>query len=85
MAMKKAAADLAEAEVAEAEAGVNTETPWTMSVPAAGRKYYGLGKFASYENAGPVGEDVLIPCIRAGRFLRAVPRLIEKKLGGSND
>jgi hypothetical protein len=66
-----------ETEVFEAE-----ETPWSMSVPAAGRKYFNLGKKASYDNAGPAGTDALIPTVRAGRLMRALPRLIEKRLAG---
>jgi hypothetical protein len=42
-------------ELATAEVEAEARTEWTMSVPAAGRKYYNLGKFASYQNAGPVG------------------------------
>jgi hypothetical protein len=72
-------------ELATAEVEAEARTEWTMSVPAAGRKYYNLGKFASYQNAGPVGTDALIPTVRAGRLLRALPRLIEKRLAGSND
>ena len=29
---------------------------WTMSVPAAGRKYYGIGRNASYRVARPYEE-----------------------------
>jgi hypothetical protein len=56
------------------------EKAWTMSVPDAGKKYYGLGKFASYQAA----EEGVIPTVRVGRFLRALPRQIEKKLAGSD-
>lgn len=41
----------------------------TMSIPAAGRKYYGLGRAASYEAA----DSGLIPTIRVGKKLRRVP------------
>jgi hypothetical protein len=30
---------------------MSEETSWTMSVPEAGKKYYGLGRSASYEAA----------------------------------
>jgi len=76
----------AEVEVGD-EAEVETkasEPPWSMSVPAAGRKYYNLGKKASYDNTGPPGSGALIPCVQAGRLLRALPRLIEKRLTGEN-
>jgi hypothetical protein len=71
----------AEAKAVEAD----TETPWSMSVPAAGKKYYGLGKKASYDNAGPPGSEALIPTVNAGRLLKALPRLIEKRLAGSDN
>jgi hypothetical protein len=57
------------------------DTPWSMSVPAAGRKYFGLGKFASYQ-AAAAGD---IPFVRIGRLMRALPRQIEKKLAGPTD
>lgn len=54
----------------------------TISVPEAGRQYFGLGKNASYEAAAR-GE---IPVIRLGRRLRvsivALERILER---GSND
>src|SRR5262245_38500130 len=58
------------------------EPAWSMSVPEAGRKYFGLGKKASYDNAGPPGSGALIPTLKAGRLLKAMPRLIEKRLAG---
>jgi hypothetical protein len=51
-------------------------TPWTMSVPAAGLKYYGLKKNASYRAAAR-GE---MPAIRVGKLLKALPRVIEAQL-----
>jgi hypothetical protein len=42
----------------------------TLSIPAAGRKYYGLGRSASYE-AADRGD---IPTIRVGKKLRRVPK-----------
>ena len=52
------------------------ETPWTMSVPAAGKKYYGLERNASYRAAAR-GD---IPTRRIGGVLRALPRVIEANL-----
>ncbi len=58
------------------------DTPKTISVPEAGRHYFGIGKRASYEAAAR-GE---IPTIRIGRTLRvsivALERILER---GSND
>jgi len=71
-----------EAEV-DAEAEIETkasEPPWSMSVPAAGKKYFNFGKKASYDNAGSVESGALIPVVRAGRLLRALPRIIERRL-----
>jgi len=53
-------------------------TVWTMSVPAAGKKYYDLGKNASYR-AAKVGT---IPTIKVGNLLRVPVRRIERKLTG---
>jgi hypothetical protein len=47
-----------------------------MSVPAAGKKYFGLERAASY-NAAKTG---MIPTIRIGRKLRALPVAIERML-----
>jgi len=48
----------------------------TMSVPAAGKLYFGLSRNASYE-AARRGD---IPTIRVGRLLRAVPSVLERRL-----
>jgi len=48
----------------------------TMSVPEAGREYYGIGKNASYE-AAKRGD---IPTIRIGRLLRVPIVAMERKL-----
>jgi len=53
-----------------------TETPWTMSVPEAGKKYYGLERNAAYRAAAR-GD---IPTKRIGGVLRALPRVIEENL-----
>jgi hypothetical protein len=51
---------------------------WTLSVPEAGRKYYGLGRNASYE-AAAAGQ---IPTIKVNKLLRVPVHLIERMLGG---
>jgi hypothetical protein len=54
------------------------EAPKTISVPTAGRRYFGIGKNLSYD-AARRGQ---IPTIRVGRLLRvpvaAMERLLEK-------
>jgi len=54
------------------------ETPRTLSVPEAGRRYFGIGKNASYR-AADRGE---IPTIRVGNLLRVPVIRMEKKLAG---
>ena len=49
----------------------------TMSVPAAGKLYLGLGAPASYA-AADAGD---IPCIGKGRNRRAIIPLLRQKLG----
>jgi hypothetical protein len=53
-----------------------TDEPKTLSVPEAGRRYFGLGRNASY-GAAKRGE---IPVIRVGSRLRAPVAALEKKL-----
>ncbi len=55
--------------------------PLTMSVPEAGRKYYGLSRNGSYE-AADRGE---IPTIRVGRLRRVPVRAMERKLDAAGD
>lgn len=50
--------------------------PKTMSVPAAGKKYYGLKKNGSYAAAAR-GD---IPTIRVGRLLRVPVAAMERRL-----
>jgi hypothetical protein len=50
--------------------------PLTMSVPEAGRKYFGLSRNGSYD-AAKRGE---IPTIPVGRLLRVPVRAMEAKL-----
>ena len=54
----------------------NQESPHVLSVPAAGRKYFNLGRAASYE-AARRGD---IPIIRIGRKLFVPVKAIERKL-----
>ena len=48
----------------------------TISVPQAGKRYYGIGKNASYDAAAR-GE---IPTIKIGRLLRVPVVAMERKL-----
>jgi hypothetical protein len=52
---------------------------WTMSIPAAGRKYFDLSRNGSYAAAerGDLGE-----ILNAGRLKKVVVSRIEKKLQG---
>jgi hypothetical protein len=52
------------------------KSPETMSVPEAGKKYYGLSKNGSYDAAAR-GE---IPTVPVGRLLRVPVRAMEKIL-----
>jgi hypothetical protein len=54
---------------------------WTMPIPAAGKKYYGLSRSPSYA-AADRGE---IPTIRIGRRRFALPAVIERQLGQEHD
>jgi hypothetical protein len=49
----------------------------TMSVPAAGKFYFGLGKNASYAAA----ERGDIPTLRIGRKLRAIVAVLDRMVG----
>jgi hypothetical protein len=51
-----------------------TEIAMTISIPEAGRKYYGLSRNASYE-AAKRGE---IPTINVGRLKRVPVRAMER-------
>ena len=53
-------------------------TPLTMSVPDAGKKYFGLSRGASYE-AAYRGE---LPTIVSGKLIRVPVAQLEKKLAG---
>ena len=52
--------------------------PRTLSVPEAGRRYFGIGKNASYR-AAKRGE---IPTIKVGSLLRVPAAQMEKLLAG---
>lgn len=50
---------------------------WTISVPEAARKYYGI---KSKEAAYSAARGGVIPTIRVGRLLRVPVRVIERML-----
>jgi hypothetical protein len=52
------------------------EAPLTISVPEAGKKYFGLSRNASYDAASR-GE---LPVVKIGRLLRVPVRLLERML-----
>ena len=55
------------------------ETPWTMTVPEAGRKYYRIkSTAAAYQFAAKGG----MPTIRRNGKIFALPRVIERQLSG---
>jgi hypothetical protein len=55
-----------------------SETPLTISVPEAGRRYFGLCRNSSYLAAAR-GE---LPTVRIGRLLRVPVRALERMLDG---
>lgn len=55
--------------------------PRTLSVPEAGKRYYGIGRNAAYRAAAR-GD---IPTIRVGGLLRVPVVRMEKKLQGRDD
>jgi hypothetical protein len=57
------------------------ETELTISVPEAGRRYFGLSRNGSYD-AAKRGE---IPTIPVGRLLRVPVRALERKLDKASD
>jgi hypothetical protein len=58
---------------------VEMDQPKTLTVPEAGRRYFDLGRNASYE-AARRGD---IPTIRIGRLLRVPVVALERKLEGA--
>jgi Helix-turn-helix domain len=57
------------------------ETPLTISVPEAGRRYFGLCRNAAYDAAAR-GE---IPTIKIGRLLRVPVRALERILDHASE
>jgi Helix-turn-helix domain len=55
---------------------MSEETPLTISVPEAGKKYFGLSRNGSYDAA----ERGDIPTIKIGRLLRVPVRALEAML-----
>jgi hypothetical protein len=53
----------------------------TLSVPEAGKRYFGLSRNGSYDAAAR-GD---IPTIRIGRLLRVPVRALEKMLDGAGE
>jgi hypothetical protein len=60
----------------EMSGNITDHEPRTLGVPEAGRKYFGLGRNASYA-AAKRGD---IPTIRMGRLLRAPIVALERRL-----
>lgn len=52
------------------------QNEWTLSVPDAGREYFGLSRNAAYAAAAR-GE---IPTVKIGRLLRVPKKAIERML-----
>ena len=57
------------------------ETPLTISVPEAGRRYFGLCRNAAYD-AAKRGE---IPTVKIGRLLRVPVRALERMLDHASE
>jgi Helix-turn-helix domain len=55
---------------------MSEEAPLTISVPAAGKKYFGLSRNGAYDAAAR-GD---LPTIRIGRLLRVPVRALERML-----
>ena len=60
---------------------MSEETTLTMSVPAAGTKYFGLSRNGAYD-AAKRGE---IPTIKIGRLLRVPIRALEAMLDRTSE
>jgi hypothetical protein len=60
---------------------MSEDTPLTISVPEAGRRYFGLSRNASYMAAAR-GE---LPTVRIGRLLRVPVRALEHMLDKATD
>jgi hypothetical protein len=57
------------------------QTPQTLSVPEAGKRYFGLSRNASYAAA----QKGQLPIIRIGRLLRVPVRAMERMLDQASD
>jgi hypothetical protein len=56
--LKRALPRLIEQQLAgEAAAAIDAATPWTMSIPDAGKEYFGLGRQMSYSVAYEVTSE----------------------------
>jgi excisionase family DNA binding protein len=55
---------------------MSEDTPLTMSVPEAGKKYFGLSRNGAYDAAAR-GE---LPTVKIGRLLRVPVRALEAML-----
>jgi hypothetical protein len=51
---------------------------WTISVPEAGKRYFGIGRNASYDRA----KEGIIPTVRVGNLLRVPVIRMERLLAG---
>jgi hypothetical protein len=60
---------------------VTDQTPQTLSVPQAGKRYFGLSRNASYAAA----QRGQLPTIRIGRLLRVPVRAMERMLDQASD
>jgi hypothetical protein len=60
---------------------MSEETTLTLSVPAAGKKYFGLSRNGAYD-AAKRGE---IPTIKIGRLLRVPIRALEAMLDRTSE
>jgi excisionase family DNA binding protein len=55
---------------------MNQEAPITLTVPEAGRRYFGLSRNAAYD-AAKRGD---LPVVRVGKLLRVPVRALERML-----
>ena len=60
---------------------MSEETPLTLSVPAAGKKYFGLSRNGAYDAAAR-GD---LPTVRIGRLLRVPVRALERMLDRASE
>ena len=54
---------------------------YTISVPEAGRRYFGISRNASYDRA----KEGIIPTMRVGNLLRVPVIRMERLLAGDQD